>query len=91
LSGMKSLEELRFTSSQVSNNGLAVLKDLPNLRILKIACPPKTGTLSDAGLIHLRGLSKLEKLIIVGDWATSGGIAQLEKDHPGCKVVTEDW
>ena len=89
LKGMTSLEELRLMNTSVTNEGLSVLADLPNLKKLSISTEERMSTLTDAGLVHLRGLSSLEKLELSGGWASKNAIAKLQSELPHCKIVAD--
>jgi len=89
--------------TDVTDDGLAVLKEIPKLRSLAIEWDPEwgrrlrelgfnqgTGT-TDAGLVHLKELTNLEKLYFSGDWASEEAIAELREALPNCKItVFED-
>jgi hypothetical protein len=42
---------------------------------------------TDAGLANLKGLDRLELLEVAGTKVTAGGVDELEKALPNCKIV----
>ena len=42
--------------------------------------------ITDAGLVHLKGLTDLQKLNLGGTEITAAGIADLQKALPNCKI-----
>jgi hypothetical protein len=72
--------------------GLANVKDMPRLEVLKLSC----ADITDAGLIHLQGLDALRELDISGTLATNAGLKHLSSstalkvlDLRGTEVTTE--
>jgi len=59
--------------TQVSDGGLALLAEMPNLRKLHLE---NTG-IGDAGLVHLAGLKDLEYLNLYGTQVSNAGLAHL--------------
>ena len=43
--------------------------------------------LTDAGLVHLKGLTKLKLLVVSGTRVTNRGVAELKKALPNCKII----
>jgi len=41
---------------------------------------------TDAGLVHLKGLTNLETLVLDETQVTSAGVAELQKALPKCKI-----
>jgi hypothetical protein len=41
---------------------------------------------TDAGLVHLKGLTKLRALKLNGTNVTAGGVKQLQQALPNCKI-----
>ncbi|UCE48112.1 MAG: hypothetical protein JSW47_21255, partial [Phycisphaerales bacterium] len=70
---LKALEALSLQSTQVTDEGLAHLKDMSSLKELLI---PRQ--ITDDGLVHLKGLTSLEKLIIYSTDITDVGFAHLK-------------
>ena len=46
----------------------------------------RTKAITDAGLVHLKGLTKLEVLSLYGTKITDAGIQELKKALPDCKI-----
>jgi hypothetical protein len=42
---------------------------------------------TDAGLVHLKGLTKLEKLVLSGTMVTDAGAKDLQAALPKCKII----
>ena len=42
--------------------------------------------ITDAGLVHLKGLTNLQSLHIGGNKVTDAGVADLQKSLPNCKI-----
>jgi hypothetical protein len=62
---------------------LVALKDLKKLRILEL-----DGTdVSDAELVHLESLTKLERLSLCDTQVTFEGVERLQEALPGCEIV----
>ena len=45
--------------------------------------------MSDAGLEHLKGLTKLGEVNLTSTKVTASGVAQLQKALPNCKVTSD--
>ena len=75
-----SLVSLDLSATQVTDSGLAVLRDAGRLRQLRLA---QTG-IGDAALDHLTGLVELESLNLYGTKVTPAGVGKL-KDLPQLK------
>ena len=41
---------------------------------------------TDAGLVHLKGLTKLKRLSLQGSQVTRAGVAELKKALPKCSI-----
>jgi Leucine-rich repeat (LRR) protein len=73
-----------FGSRGLSDVGVSHLKDLTNLTLLDLrnesftATEPRTPRITDAGLGHLAGLSKLEYLNLQGQHITDAGLKHLK-------------
>ena len=46
----------------------------------------KTTTWSDAGLVHLKGLNELKRLLLVGTRVTNAGVNDLKEALPNCTI-----
>ena len=42
--------------------------------------------ITDAGLVHLKGLNRLQPLYLYGSQVTDAGIAELPQALPNCKI-----
>jgi internalin A len=85
LHGLPKLQEfiLSGKSVQVTDAGLAPLKDLRNLRVLGLR-----GTqITDAGLRHLKGLTSLQRLDIAETKVTKAGVDDLQHALPKAHVI----
>ena len=90
-------------STGITDEGLAVLKDLKNIRALEAnhrrRHRPTEGMAqlenlnlsqtkaSDAALDHLTGLTNLQIIFVHGTTITDAGIARLKKANPRVNVV----
>ena len=43
--------------------------------------------ITDAGLVHIKGFTNLETLLLYGTQITSAGVADLQKALPNCKIT----
>lgn len=74
-----------FGSRGLSDKGVAHLQELKNLKLLDLrnekftATEPKTPRITDAGLKHLAGLTKLEHLNLQGQHITDDGLKHLSE------------
>ncbi|HEV3341154.1 MAG TPA: hypothetical protein VG125_12380 [Pirellulales bacterium] len=83
LSGCTSLEELYLSDTRVTDDGLASLVGMKHMRFLSLSgCE-----ITDEGLQHLRGMSHLVRLDIPQTRVTPAGVAKLQKEIPGAKIV----
>lgn len=90
LKGHGKLESLELVLTRVTDEGLVVLKDLPKLRSLVLYSQPRLGPLlTDAGLVHLEGLTRLETLELTGGWASEPAVEDLRKALPNCTIDTK--
>jgi hypothetical protein len=91
LSRNKSIESLDLCNTKVTDDGLAVLKDFENLKELTLYWEEwRSVRLTDAGVVHLKGLDKLETLSLHGGWASPAAVAKLKKSLPNCKITRTD-
>jgi Leucine-rich repeat (LRR) protein len=77
LAKLSQLEHLRIRGSNIGDEGLKAICEMPNLKILNLP----QGKFTDAGLAHLKKLPQLESLRIGSPHVTDRGIAEL-KDYP---------
>ena len=47
---------------------------------------PETSQIDRLGLVHLKGLTRLETLTLGGTKITEAGVAELQKALPNCKI-----
>jgi len=59
------------------------LKELPGLKKLELTSCRK---ITDAGLVHLKGLTNLEELSLHDTKTTPAGIKSLQEALPDCKI-----
>jgi hypothetical protein len=78
LSCMPQLETLNLTGCKITDRGLKVLKELPNLR--EFALNWHTG-ISDDGVAHLRFCHRLEHVDLMGS-TTGDGLIEALQDQP---------
>ncbi|MBN1490876.1 MAG: redoxin family protein, partial [Phycisphaerae bacterium] len=84
LSGLTKLEELTLSMAKgtaIRDDDLASLVDLKHLRWLQIGGFGAYLGASDAGLVHLAGLTELDRLSIGGADVTDAGLAHLAGLH----------
>ena len=43
--------------------------------------------ITDAGLVHLKGLTGLQTLNLAGTKVTDAGVAELKKALPNCEII----
>jgi len=79
------LRYLNLGSAALTDDGIAVVKSLPNLAILVLA----SEKISDASLQHLSGHPSLEKLDIFGTSITDAGFLRL-RELPALKSIRFD-
>ena len=86
------LEEIRLINTHVTDVGLAILKELPNLRSLNLFHEAvRKRTLTDAALAHLRPLAQLESLRLTGGWVSGAAVDNLREALPHCTIETGNW
>jgi hypothetical protein len=85
LSNLQNLEELNLAECNVSEAGLAPLRDLKGLKELNLSRTDHyryggfPGGFSDGCLIPIQGLVNLRRLSLAGNPITDAGLARLEK------------
>ena len=87
ISGLGRLEEVIFTSSSPTDNGLARLGGLTGLRYLDLS---KSGV-TDAGLSHLGGLTSLRWLIVKNCPVGDTGLCNPGFNAPRRSRAQRDW
>jgi hypothetical protein len=86
LAGLKNLRALDLSHTRVEGPGLKELAGLKNLQALNLNCTE----VNDAGLKELARLKSLRWLSLHRTKATAEGIAALQKELPGCKIMSRD-
>jgi hypothetical protein len=79
------LKTLKLNGSQITDDGLAVLQNMPCLEFLDVS---HVG-ISDRGLEYIKGLTSLRELYITHTKVTSTGIEELKKALPN--LVIHFW
>jgi len=83
LKGLENLEDLDLYRTNITDAGLEHVKGLKNLRYLNLHWQKKV---TDAGLEHLKGLERLRHLDLRGTKVTDGGVENLQRALPNCKI-----
>jgi hypothetical protein len=86
LRGCKDLTGLSLSATQVSDAGLAHLRDWPNLTSIDLSNNLRVG---DKGLIHLKNCKNLTLLYLGGTKVSDAGLSHL-KDFPNLSYVYLD-
>src|SRR5262249_23249562 len=96
---LRSLRALRLVfCANITNQKLAVLRDLPNLEELTLDnAAGKDRGIGDVGAAHLGQLTGLRKLSLLGSKVKDKGLAQLqgltgllELNLDSCKLITDE-
>ena len=75
LAGVKTWREILVNGSPITNDGLRLLSDQPELRFLQL-----DGTrVTDVGMKYLRRLARLEELYLAADDIDGSGLVELEQ------------
>jgi hypothetical protein len=80
LRGLTSLSELSLAGTKITDMGLKNLRELKRLEILDIHHTGRVNAvmqISDAGMVHLRNLTKLRSLNLLGTDVTAEGLKHL--------------
>jgi hypothetical protein len=80
------LELLRLESPGVTDDGMAVLTELPSLRFIHLL----DARLTDAGLVHLHQMERLESLYLDRVQVTDEGLEDLLQALPNLHVHIDD-
>jgi hypothetical protein len=72
--GLPSLTTLSLENSEVTNDGLAFLEHLPQLKVLSLR---RCSNLDDDGLVHLEHVPNLERLLLLYTRTTNDGLKHL--------------
>jgi hypothetical protein len=87
LKPLSKLEELQLINTQVTDEGLPVLKSFPRLRDLTLFHEKwRNFTFTPAGLVDLEGLKSLRRLELSGGWASKNDIRALRRALPDCSI-----
>jgi Leucine-rich repeat (LRR) protein len=87
LKGLKNLKILSLPQPASNDAGIVDLMDLKNLEVLYLRNDWTTPLkVTDAGLMHLKGLNKLKSLVLYNMRLTPGAIDELKKAIPGLEV-----
>ena len=82
IKGLDKLRRVDFRNCGVSDDGLAHLADLPNVKMIWLNGKEFT----DAGLKHLCKMKGLEKLNLTGTNISEYGVAKLRDSLPNCEI-----
>lgn len=80
LRGLTSLRELSLAGTKITDTGLESLRELKRLEILDIHHTGRVNAgvpISDAGLVHLKDITKLRSLNLLGTDVTAEGLKHL--------------
>ena len=76
-------EVIAFTRYPQTDADLEQLRDMPELEtILLSGCE----NITDTGLVHLKGLTNLQYLNLMGTQITDSGVAELQKALHNCEI-----
>jgi len=78
-------KQRQSTILPVDDAALVVVQKFPNLRSLDL----RDTCVTDAGLVHLKGLRQLEKLVLLNTRVTSEGVQGIQQALPNCRVDYE--
>ena len=74
---------LPFATEPIDNDGLRFVAELKELERLSLMYTD----IGDKGLVHLRGLTRLQELRLRGTLVTDAGVAELQKALPNCEII----
>jgi hypothetical protein len=77
LAALKDLQALELTDCRVGDADLADIGAIPALKALAVSVTAEPGRVTDAGLVHLSRLTRLERLILAGQLVSDAGLAHL--------------
>ena len=75
--------EVDFDNTEVTDAGLADLKRLTKLQMLRLS----RSQVTDSGLVHLLGLTNLQRLYLSRTQVTRAGIGELKQALPNCRII----
>lgn len=85
---LANLKHLELINTRVTDDGLVVLKDVPRLQSLVLFHEAWRGrTFTDAGVAHLKGLTNLQTLELIGGWISDEAARELQRALPNCKIT----
>ena len=96
---MKTLRELELQATQVTDAGMAQVAKLTSLEVFRLPRGPGVAgqaLITDAGLVHLRGLKNLKRLWLDRPQYTGAGVQfladlkSLESLHPSSGITDHD-
>ena len=77
-------EVIEFTGYYETDADLEQLRDMPELETPDLGFCEK---ITDAGLVHLKGMTNLQDLALGGANITESGVAELQKALPNCVII----
>jgi len=77
LQGLRTLRDLRLNDADISDDGMAHLSTLTELRRLSFPIRYRKSKITDRGLVHLKNLKKLETLSLGGTNVGDAGLIHL--------------
>lgn len=75
LKGLPDLVDLSLENSAVTNDGLKILEEMPQLKSLSLR---RCAQVTDDGLVHLKALVNLERLLLLYTTVTDAGMVHLQ-------------
>ena len=80
---LPAIDELSITYGTIGDEQIAALATLKRIRILRF----NSSKINDASLLKLKPLRGLKEVDVKTTQVTAAGVAALEKELPGCKVL----
>lgn len=82
--GLSEITWAKFQNVDATNDQLEYLKNVPKLEVIGLRYNPK---ITDAGIPHLKKLTKVKSLDLTSCGLTESGIEELKKLLPGCQIL----